>query len=136
VEIMSKETTNSECIFCKIANGEIPAVKIWEDKKYVAFLDMNPVTTGHTLLIPKKHDDYIFDMKKREYTKLMLKAKEVAKILKEKLNPKRVGVIIEGFGVPHVHIHLIPINKADEISSRKSKTNLEELNKIAKRIKE
>ncbi|MCK9567988.1 HIT family protein [Candidatus Pacearchaeota archaeon] len=133
---MSKETTNSECIFCKIANGEIPAVKIWEDKKYVAFLDMNPVTTGHTLLIPKKHDDYIFDMKKREYTKLMLKAKEVAKILKEKLNPKRVGVIIEGFGVPHVHIHLIPINKADEISSRKSKTNLEELNKIAKRIKE
>jgi len=126
----------NNCIFCKIANGEIPAVRIWEDKKYVAFLDMNPVTPGHTLLIPKKHDDYIFDLKKGEYSKLMLKPKEVAKILKEKLNPKRVGVIIEGFGVPHVHIHLIPINKPDEIIKGKSKTNSEELNKIAKMIKE
>ena len=126
----------NNCIFCKIANGEIPAVRIWEDKKYVAFLDMNPVTPGHTLLIPKKHDDYIFDLKKGEYSKLMLKTKEVAKILKEKLNPKRVGVIIEGFGVPHVHIHLIPINKPDEIIKGKSKTNSEELNKIAKMIKE
>jgi len=126
----------NNCIFCKIANGEIPAVRIWEDKKYLAFLDMNPVTPGHTLLIPKKHDDYIFDLKKGEYSKLMLKTKEVAKILKEKLNPKRVGVIIEGFGVPHVHIHLIPINKPDEIIKGKSKTNSEELNKIAKMIKE
>ena len=134
----NKNLTEEEknCIFCKIAGGEIPAVKVWEDKKYVAFLDMNPVTTGHTLLIPKKHDDYIFDLKNSEYKKLMLKAKEVAKILKEKLNPKRVGVIVEGFGVPHVHIHLIPINKPDEIIKGKSKTNSEELNKIAKMIKE
>jgi histidine triad (HIT) family protein len=126
----------NNCIFCKIANGEIPAVKVWEDKKYVAFLDMNPVTPGHTLLIPKKHDDYIFDMKDKEYKKLMLTAKKIAKILKERLNPKRVGVIIEGFGVPHVHIHLIPINKAYEIIQGKSKTNSEELNKIAKMITE
>lgn len=127
-----KQETN--CIFCKIAKGEIPSVKIWEDKKYFAFLDMNPVTPGHTLIIPKKHDDYIFDMKKGEYAKLMLTSKKVAKILKEKLNPKRVGIIVEGFGVPHVHIHLIPINKPDEIIKGKTKTNSEELNKIAERI--
>jgi len=133
---MSKEITNNDCIFCKIAREEIPAVKVWEDKKYVAFLDTNPATIGHTLLIPKKHDDYIFNMKKREYSKLMLKAKEVAKILKEKLNSKRIGIIVEGFGVPHVHIHLIPINKSEEISQKKSKMNSEELNKIAKMITE
>ena len=129
-----KQQINSDCVFCKIAKGEIPSAKIWEDKKYFAFLDMNPVTKGHTLLIPKKHDDYIFDMKKGEYAKLMLTSKKVAKILKEKLNPKRVGIIVEGFGVPHVHIHLIPINKPDEIIQKKTKMSSEELNKIAEKI--
>ena len=124
----------TDCIFCKIAREEIPALKIWEDKKYLAFLDMNPINPGHALLIPKKHDDYIFDLNNEEYSELMLKAKEVAKLLKEKLNPKRIGIIVEGFGVSHVHIHLVPINFPDEICNKRKPIDSEELNKIAERI--
>jgi histidine triad (HIT) family protein len=127
-------TEEENCIFCKIVKGEIPAVKIWEDEKYLAFLDMNPINQGHALLIPKKHDDYIFDLNNEEYSELMLTAKEVAKLLKEKLNPKRIGIIVEGFGVSHVHIHLVPINFPDEICNKRNPIETEELNKIAKRI--
>jgi histidine triad (HIT) family protein len=125
----------TDCIFCKIAKGEIPAVKIWEDKKYIAFLDANPINQGHTLILPKKHTDYIFDLKNREYKSLMLNAKKIAKLLKAKLNPKKVGVIIEGFGVPHVHIHLIPLEKRGELNPERAKPmSSEELNKIAEKI--
>jgi len=130
----NKNLTNEDCIFCKIAREEIPALKIWEDKKYLAFLDMNPINPGHALLIPKKHDDYIFDLNNEEYSELMLKAKEVAKLLKEKLNPKRIGIIVEGFGVSHVHVHLVPINFPDEICNKRKPIDSEELNKIAERI--
>jgi histidine triad (HIT) family protein len=126
--------TNKNCIFCKIAKGEIPAVKIWEDQKYLAFLDVNPINIGHTLLIPKKHTDYIFDLEDEGYSELMLKSKEIAKLLKEKLNPKRIGVIIEGFAIPHVHIHLVPINNPDEICNKRKPIQSEELNKIAEKI--
>jgi histidine triad (HIT) family protein len=123
------------CIFCKIAKGEVPAVKIWEDKKYIAFLDMNPIKPGHVLVLPKKHTDYIFDLKNGEYFKLMLTAKKIAKILKEKLDSKRIGILVEGFGVPHVHIHLIPINHGGEIDFKKAKPmEIDELNKIAEKI--
>jgi len=114
--------------------GEIPSVKIWEDEKYLAFLDMNPINPGHALLIPKKHDDYIFDLNNEEYSELMLKARGVAKLLKEKLNPKRIGIIVEGFGVSHVHVHLVPINFPDEICNKRKPIDSEELNKIAERI--
>lgn len=126
--------TNKNCIFCKIAKEEISAVKIWEDEKYLAFLDVNPINMGHTLLIPKKHTDYIFDLEDEEYFELMLKSKEIAKLLKEKLNPKRIGVIIEGFAVPHIHIHLVPINNPDEICNKRKPIQSEELNKIAEKI--
>ncbi len=126
----------TNCVFCKIVNGKIPAVKVWEDEKHIAILDMNPINSGHTLLIPKKHTDYIFDLKDKEYSELMLKAKEIAKLLKEKLNPKRIGIIVEGFGVSHVHVHLVPINFPDEICNKRKPIETEELNKIAERIKE
>lgn len=127
--------TNSNCIFCKIVKGEIPAVKIWEDRKHFAFLDMNPINAGHTLLIPKKHTEYLFDLNDNEYAELMLKAKKIAKMLKDKLKPKRIGLIVEGFLIPHVHIHLVPLNKGGELSFEKAKLmNKEELNKIAERI--
>ena len=126
----------TECIFCKIANGEIPATKIWENKDFFAFLDMNPITEGHTLLIPKKHSEYLFDLPDRDYVELMLQAKLVAKKLKEKLNPKRVGMLVEGFAISHVHIHLIPINHGGEMNfSRAKPASQEELNKLAKKIK-
>jgi len=126
---------NEDCIFCKIVNGEIPAVKIWEDEKYLAFLDMSPINPGHTLLIPKKHSDYLFDLTDKEYSELMLKAKKIAKMLKEKLNPKRIGMAVEGFFIPHVHIHLVPLNKGNELNPERAKPmKILELNKIAEKI--
>ena len=123
------------CIFCKIVKGEIPAVKIWEDKKHFAFLDMNPINAGHTLLIPKKHTDYLFDLNDKEYSQLMLKAKFLAKLLKNKLKSKRIGLIVEGFLIPHAHIHLVPLNKGGELSFEKAKPmGKEELEKIKKEI--
>lgn len=127
---------DNNCIFCKILKGEIPVVKIWEDEKYFAFLDMNPINTGHTLLIPKKHTDYLFNLDDKEYTELMLKTKFLAKILKNKLNPKKIGMMVEGFLISHVHIHLVPLNKGGGLNFEKAKPmSKEELNKIAERIK-
>jgi histidine triad (HIT) family protein len=110
-----------DCVFCKIAKGEIPSQKVFEDEKYFAFLDANPINPGHTLVIPKKHTDYVFDLDNDEYEELFLEAKTLAKKIKSKLNPKRVGIVVEGFGVPHVHIHLIPINHARELDPHKAK---------------
>lgn len=125
-----------ECIFCRIVKGEISAVKIWEDEKYVAFLDMNPINSGHTLLIPKKHSDYLFDLDDKEYSELMLRAKKIANILKDKLNPKRIGMAVEGFFIPHVHVHLVPLNKGNELNPERAKpSNSEELKKIAEKIR-
>jgi len=125
----------TDCIFCKIANGEIPAVKIWEDKKYLAFLDANPINSGHTLVIPKKHTDYIFDLKDGEYKKLMMTAKKIAKLLKEKLNSKRICIGVEGFAIQHVHVHLVPLDNAGLNFERTNSMSSEELNKIAEKIK-
>lgn len=125
----------NDCVFCKIAEGKIPAVKIWEDKKFIAILDINSINPGHTLLIPKKHDDYLFDLNDKEYSELMLKSKEVASILKKKLNPKRIGMAVEGFGVPHIHIHLVPVNNGNELNPERAvNMNPEELKKIAEKI--
>ena len=118
-----------------MVNGEIPIFKIWEDEKYLAFLDNNPVKPGHTLLIPKKHTDYIFDLSDDEYCELMLTAKKVAKLLKSKLHPKRVGIAVEGFGVSHVHVHLVPIDKGYELNPSNAKPAVKgELEEIAKKI--
>ncbi len=124
------------CIFCKIAKGEIPSVKIFENDKYLAFLDMNPINPGHTLVIPKKHSDYVFDLEEKEYSELMLTAKKIAEKIKNGLKPKRVGLVVEGFLIPHVHIHLVPINHPNELNPERAKPmNKEELNKIAEKIK-
>lgn len=104
-----------DCIFCKIARGEIPAAKIWEDKDYFAALDINPNVKGMTLVIPKKHfDSYAFDMGDKDYANLMLAARKVAKLLDKKLNVKRTALVMEGLGINHVHIKLYPIYGLDE----------------------
>ncbi len=125
----------NDCVFCKIVKGEIPHFKIWEDESYVAFLDIGQINPGHTLLIPKKHSEYLFDMEDAEYSEFLLKAKEIAKLLKLKMDPKRVGLVVEGFGVSHVHIHLVPINKAGELNMEKAThPSKEELEKVVQKI--
>lgn len=102
-------------IFTRIINGEIPAYKVYEDDRVLAFLDIHPINPGHTLLIPKKQVDHLWDLDDDEYQYLWTIAKHLAKQIKQTLNPPRVGVIVEGFGVPHAHIHLIPLERGDDI---------------------
>ncbi len=122
------------CIFCKIAKGEIPSYKIWEDEKHLAFLDINPIQKGHTLVIPKKHVEEIFFMEDKEYLELMEAVKRVAERIKEKLKPKRVGVIVEGFLVPHVHVHLIPLNSGSELYEHRKKLSEQEMKEIVEKL--
>lgn len=106
-------------IFTKIVNGEIPCHKIAETDKYLAFLDIQPVATGHTLVIPKQEVDYFFDLEDDLIAGLMVFAKEVAKGLKSTIECERVGVIVAGLEVPHAHVHLIPFNEINDLSFEK-----------------
>ncbi|MGN8225319.1 HIT family protein [Gracilimonas sp. BCB1] len=101
-------------IFTKIIEGDIPSYRIAEDNKHYAFLDINPSAEGHTLCIPKKEVDYIFDLEPSELSELNLFAQKVAKGIDEALQPIRTGIIVEGMEVPHAHIHLIPIYKESQ----------------------
>ncbi len=112
-------------IFSKIAAGEIPSYKVAEDDKHYAFLDINPVAPGHTLVIPKKEVDYIFDLSDDEYRDLQLFAKRVAEAMKKSLPCKKVGVAVIGLEVPHAHIHLVPINKESDMNFFKEKLSLD-----------
>lgn len=99
------------CIFCKIAKGEIGTAKVWEDENFLAFLDINPNTRGMTLLIPKKHyGSYIFDMPDKELSEMMIAGKKVAGMLEKAFGVGRVAVVMEGMGVDHVHIKLYPLH--------------------------
>ena len=96
-------------IFSKIIAGEIPSYKIGEDENFYAFLDINPVTWGHTLVVPKKEVDYIFDIEDKELGEMMSFAKKVAAAIKEAIPCKKVGMAVLGLEVPHAHIHLVPL---------------------------
>jgi len=102
-------------IFEKIVAGEIPCSKVWEDDAHLAFLDIRPTAVGHTLVIPKKATDYLFDMPADEYAGLMEAARVVSVKLKEKLGCERVVVMVFGYEVPHAHIHLIPTNSIGDL---------------------
>lgn len=122
-------------IFTKIVNGEIPAYKITEDKNYLAFLDVNPNAKGHTLCIPKKEIDKIFDMDEELYLGLMKFSRKVAKALEKTVPCKRVGVAVIGLEVPHTHVHLIPLNEMDEMRfQNKVKLNKEEFEELVAKI--
>ncbi len=104
-----------DCIFCKIATGEIECAKIWEDENFLAFLDINPNTKGMSLVIPKKHfNSYAFDMPEDEYSQLLLASRQVAKLLDKTLGVQRTCLVMEGLGVNHVHIKLYPVYGIDE----------------------
>lgn len=122
-------------IFTKIVNGEIPAYKIAEDDNYLAFLDMNPNAKGHTLCIPKQEINKLFDMNEEHYLGLMKFSRKVAKALEKTVPCKRVGVAVIGLEVPHVHVHLIPLNEMDEMRfQNKVKLEKEEFEELAKAI--
>ena len=108
-------------IFSKIINGEIPSYKIIEDLNHLAFLDINPLQKGHVLVIPKAPVDYIFDLKKDSYNKLWSFANKVAKAMDKVIDCKRIGISVVGLEVPHVHIHLIPINQISDMSFDKER---------------
>ncbi|MDD5503518.1 MAG: HIT family protein [Candidatus Thermoplasmatota archaeon] len=124
------------CIFCKIVKGEIPSQKVWEDENFLAFLDINPVQQGHVLLIPKAHSDYIFSMDDKQYAEILNRAKALSEPIRKATGAKRIGLGVEGLSVPHVHIHIIPVNNINDIDPCKGKkASQEELAKIADKIR-
>ena len=131
---------NEDCIFCKIVKGEIPSVKIWEDEDNLAILDINPVTRGHALIIPKKHYENIFEIPEEAFESSMRAAREVAFLLKRKLGADGVNLLnsnnkVAQQEVPHFHIHIIPryIGEGFKIEL-KNKTKSKELEKIKEEI--
>ena len=123
-------------IFSKIVRNEIPSYKVYENENFLAFLDINPLKKGHTLVIPKMEVDYIFDLKSKEYQELWNFAKLVAKGMKRVIKCERISIVVMGLEVPHAHIHLIPIDSMQDIDFSQPKLNLstDQMNKIASLI--
>jgi histidine triad (HIT) family protein len=124
-------------IFTKIINGEIPSHKIAENDKFLAFLDVFPLVHGHVLVVPKKETDHIFDIDDADLAEMILFAKKISHALKKAVPCKRIGMSVIGLEVPHAHIHLVPMNSADDLNftREKIKPAQEELAEMAKKIK-
>jgi len=132
------KTVKMASIFTRIVNGEIPCHKVTEDDDYLAFLDINPLQEGHTLIIPKKEINYIFDMENDLHAGLWNFAKKVGKAIEKVVPCQRIGITVIGLEVPHTHIHLIPLKTMYDMDFRKPKLKFtnEELAAIAKKISE
>lgn len=128
-----------ECVFDKIIQGEIPSYKVYEDDEHLAFLTIHPINPGHTLVIPKKHIPYIFDMEDEELGKLMAVCKKVARMLEKAFNPKsgKIGIMVAGEEVSHVHIHLIPFDSGSDLTFARQRTDVapEEFEEVINIIK-
>ena len=123
-------------IFSKIIAGELPSYKVAEDEKFYAFLDINPITWGHTLVVPRKEVDYIFDMENKELGEMMVFAKRVAGAIKEAIPCKKVGMAVLGLEVPHAHIHLVPLKNDGDMDFKNKIENpdAEKMKEIAMKI--
>ena len=123
-------------IFTKIINREIPAYIISENSKFIAFLDINPLSIGHTLVVPKKEIDYFFDLDEDFLTEILLFSKKISKAIKKVTRCNRVGLSVIGLEIPHAHLHLVPLNEMNDIDFSKKKFSLKdsELNAICKKI--
>lgn len=124
-------------IFSRIISGEIPSYKIAEDDRFYAFLDINPMSKGHTLIVPKQEIDYLFDLEDSLLADMIIFSKRVAKAIQNAIPCKRVGLMVIGLEVPHAHIHLIPIQKEGDMSLANPKMQLteDEFEEIAKKIR-
>ena len=124
-------------IFSKIINGDISSYKIAEDEKYYAFLDINPITKGHTLVVPKQETDYLFDLDDETLSGMIVFSKKIAQAISKSIPCKRVGVMVLGLEVPHAHIHLVPLQRESDanFANPKLKFSEEEFMEIAKAIK-
>lgn len=111
---------NNQSVFTKIINGEIPAYTIYEDDLVIAFLDTHPVNEGHTLVVPKVQIDHVWDLDDENYDYLWKVSRKIANHLKNTTQAPRIGVVVEGFGVPHAHIHLIPIYKGNDLKTEQA----------------
>ena len=125
-------------LFTKIIQGEIPSYKIAENDRFYAFLDINPLVAGHTLVVPKQETDYLFDLDPDTLGAMMQFAQQVAKKMKQAVDCKRIAVVVLGLEVPHAHIHLIPLNAESDVDFRKPKLKFTagEFENIAKRIRD
>ena len=122
-------------IFSLIAAGDIPSYKVASDDKHYAFLDINPVARGHVLVIPRREDDYLFNLPAEDYTELMLFARRVAKAIEKAIPCQRVGVAVIGLEVPHTHIHLVPLQSEGDMNfANKKQFSPEEMAQIAEAI--
>jgi histidine triad (HIT) family protein len=125
-------------IFTRIINGDIPCYRVAENYKFIAFLDINPLREGHTLIVPKKEIDYFFDLDEETLSEIMIFAHRVAVAMKEVIPCNRIGVVVLGLEVPHAHIHLIPIDREGDISFTNPRLKLtpERFTEIAAQIEE
>jgi len=126
-----------DCIFCKIAKGEIPCYKIYEDDKFLVFLDAFPALKGQTLVLPKDHSNsYLFNMEDSSYNELLLIAKKIAKAIDKSLKPVKTGLLVEGLELNHVHVKLFPLSKEGfKLKPMDPKPSEEEFKEIAEKIK-
>jgi histidine triad (HIT) family protein len=121
-------------IFSKVISGELPSYKIYEDEYVIAFLDLNPIQKGHTLVVPKVEVDQMFDLDEVMYDKVMHRVRYLAQVIKAKFDCARVCVFVEGYGIPHAHVHLVPTNKPEDFDKalvyKASVEDLEEVQKM------
>lgn len=126
-----------DSIFAQIVRGEAPAHRVWEDDAFLAFLDLRPIRPGHTLLIPKEAPDSVFDLAPEVYAGLWERARRLEAPLREATGARRVGLVVEGFGVPHAHVHLVPIDALGDLDPcRQRPASHGELSALATRIRE
>ena len=124
-----------DSVFTKIIKQELPAFRLWENDAFIAILVPNPINPGHTLLIPKQQIDYIFDLPDDLYDYMWQIVKWVSPIIQKAMECKRIAIAVEGFGVPHVHIHLVPVNSGNELNPERAiSATSEQLNMVQNKI--
>src|SRR3989344_4777828 len=131
----------NDCLFCKISRSEIPTHKIYEDDFIFAFLDKHPINPGHILVIPKTHEPDFYNLEEADYQALMTTVKKLSKLVSEKIHPKKVGLIVAGWDIPHTHVHIVPMQDYHDITSKsliegkRANPGDEEQEKIAEGLK-